>query len=166
MSIVSKITADVKADMENDLDYYKQEALSRVKDRKDQPETIEAMGWAINSELNSIQSELVKESVHTEWVNMFKETIDQANSSFDNEFVMAMVEAIQTSHKTIQSEFFLRMIKVFDIISKSDDVYFDPRNEWTKEMCKRFSFAVSHAEEVDRLRNMTENELYNFRMGR
>lgn len=166
MSIVSKITADVKAAMENDLDYFKRIALSRVKDRKDQPESDKEMEWAINSELNSIQSELVKERVHTEWVNMFKETIDQANSSLDHELVVAMVEAIHTSHRTIQSEFFLRMIKVFDVISKSDDVYFDPRNEWTKEMCKRFSFAVSHAGEIDRLQNMTEDELFKFRMGR
>lgn len=123
------------------------------------------MEWAIDSELNSIQSELVKQQVHEEWVNMFKETIDQANSSFDNEFVMSMVEAIQTSHRTIQSEFFLRLIKVFGEISKSDDSRFDARNEWTKEMCKRFSFCVSHVGEIDRLRNMTEDELHKFRNG-
>jgi Glu-tRNA(Gln) amidotransferase subunit E-like FAD-binding protein len=151
--------------MKNDQEWYKQEALFRVKDRKDQPESDKEMEWAIDSELNSIQSELVKQQVHEEWVNMFKETIDQANSSFDNEFVMSMVEAIQTSHRTIQSEFFLRLIKVFGEISKSDDSRFDARNEWTKEMCKRFSFCVSHVGEIDRLRNMTEDELHKFRNG-
>ena len=166
MSIVMKITEEIKSEMKTDQEWYKQEALDRVKEREEQPETVEAMGWAIASELNSIQTELVKESVHNEWVKMFKETIDQANSSFENEFVMAMVEAIHTSHRTIQSEFFLRLIKVFGEISKSDDSRFDARNEWTKEMCKRFSFCVSHVGEIDRLRNMTEDELFKFRMGR
>ena len=166
MSIVMKITEEIKSEMKTDQEWYKQEALDRVKEREEQPETVEAMGWAIASELNSIQTELVKESVHNEWVKMFKETIDQANSSFEQEFVAAMVEAIHTSHRTIQSEFFLRLIKVFGEISKSDDSRFDARNEWTKEMCKRFSFCVSHVGEIDRLRNMTEDELFKFRMGR
>ena len=166
MSIVVKITEEIKSEMANFVDEYKQAALDRVKERKEQPETVEEMEWAINSELNSIQTELVKERVHNEWVEMFTKTIDQANSSFENEFVLAMVEAILTNHRTIQSEFFLRLIKVFDEISKSDDSRFDARNEWTKEMCKRFSFCVSHAGEIDRLRNMTEDELFKFRMGR
>ena len=166
MSIVMKITEEIKSEMANFVDLYKQEAIDRVKERKEQPETVEAMGWAINSELNTIQTELVKERVHNEWVEMFTKTIDQANSSFDNEFVMAMVEAILTNHRTIQSEFFLRLIAVFGEISKSDDFRFDARNEWIKEMCNRFSFCVSHAGEIDRLRNMTEDELYKFRMGR
>lgn len=166
MSIVMKITEEIKSEMKTDQEWYKQEALDRVKEREEQPETVEAMGWAIASELNSIQTELVKESVHNEWVKMFKETIDQANSSFEQEFVAAMVEAIHTNHRTIQSEFFLRLIKVFGEISKSDDSRFDARNEWTKEMCKRFSFCVSHVGEIDRLRNMTEDDLFKFRMGR
>ena len=166
MSIVLKITNEIKSEMKTDQEWYKQEALDRVKERKEQPETVEEMGWAINSELNSIQSELVKERVHEEWLKMFKETIDQANTSFENEFVLAMVEAIQTNHRTIQSEFFLRLIKVFGEISKSDDSRFDARNEWIKEMCNRFSFCVSHAGEIDRLRNMTEDELFKFRMKR
>jgi len=161
-----KITEEIKSEMANFVDLYKQEAFNRVKDRKDQPESDKEMEWAIDSELNTIQTELVKERVNNEWVNMFKETIDQANSSFEQEFVAAMVEAILTNHRTIQSEFFLRLIKVFDEISKSDDSRFDARNEWTKEMCKRFSFCVSHVGEIDRLRNMTEDELFKFRMGR
>ena len=165
-SIVMKITEEIKSEMANFADLYKQEALNRVKERKEQPETVEAMGWAIDSELNSIQTELVKERVNNEWVEMFTKTIDQANSSYEQEFVAAMVESILTNHRTIQSEFFLRLIKVFDEISKSDDSRFDARNEWTKEMCKRFSFCVSHVGEIDRLRNMTEDELFKFRMGR
>ena len=166
MSIVIKITEEIKSEMAQFADEYKQAAQDRVKERKEQPETVEEMGWAINSELNSIQTELVKERVHNEWVEMFTKTIDQANSSYDNEFVLAMVEAILTSHRTIQSEFFLRLIKVFDEISKSDDSRFDARNEWTRDMCRRFSFCVSHAEEIDRLRNMTDYELFKFRMER
>lgn len=166
MSIVTKITEEVKATMNKYAEQFKQDAIKRVEARAEQPANEMERGWAIDSEWNSIQSELVKEAVHEAWVEMFKQTIDQANSSYDREFEAAMLEAIQTTHRTIQSEFWLRMLKVIDAVAKADSCYFDPRNAWTKEVCERMIFSYTHSVEVDILRNMTTEDLYRFRLGK
>ena len=164
MSIVTKITEEVKATMNKYAEQFKQDAIKRVEARAEQPANEMERGWAIDSEWNSIQSELVKEAVHEAWVEMFKQTIDQANSSYDREFEAAMLEAIQTTHRHIQGEFWLRMLKVMEAVSKADDCQFDPRNAWTKDFLARMIFAYANSIEVDILRGMTEKELWEFRV--
>lgn len=164
MSIVNTITDQVKSDMNKYAEQFKQDAIKRVDAREVPPANEMERGWAIDSEWNSIQSELVKEAVHEAWVEMFKQTIDQATSSYDREFEAAMLEAIQTTHRHIQSEFWLRMLKVMESVATADDCYFDPRNAWTKDFLARMIFAYKNSTEVDILRCMTEKELWEFRI--
>ena len=166
MSIANKITEEVKAEMAQHSEIYNDRAIKRVNARLEPPANEQEFGWAVAAELNAIQSEMVKDVLNNDWVDMFRETIDQANSSYEPEFVAAMVAAIQTSHKTTQSEFWLRMLKVIDAVAKADSCYFDPRNAWTKEVCERMTFSYTHSVEVDILRNMTTEDLYRFRLGK
>lgn len=166
MSIVTKITEEVKAEMAQNSEIYNDHAIKRVNARLEPPANEQEFGWAVAAELNTIQTEKVKDALNNDWVEMFRETIDQANSSYEQEFVAAMVTAIQTSHKTTQSEFWLRMLKVIDAVAKADSCHFDPRNAWTKEVCERMIFSYTHSVEVDILRNMTVEDLYRFRLGK
>lgn len=164
MSIVDKITDQVKSDMNKYAEQFKQDAIKRVDAREVPPANEMERDWAIDSEWNSIQSEMVREQVKEEWVKQFQFTIDQANSSFDELFVESMVTAIQTTHRHIQSEFWLRMLKVMESVATADDCYFDPRNAWTKDFLTRMIFAYKNSTEVDILRCMTEKELWEFRI--
>ena len=166
MSIANKITEEVKAEMAQNSEIYNDHAIKRVNARLEPPANEQEFGWAVAAELGAIQTEMVKSALSISWTDMFRETIDQANSSYEPEFVAAMVAAIQTSHKTTQSYFWLRMLKVIDAVAKADSCHFDPRNAWTKEVCERMIFSYTHSVEVDILRNMTTEDLYRFRLGK
>lgn len=163
MSIVAAVTDTVKALMAKHKESFERDAMDRVNARKEPPANEQEMKWALESEYNTIQSNLVQEQVLDKWTGMAKELIEQANSSYDELFVQAMVDAMKLTHKTIQSEFWLRMIKVMDKNSKLADSHFDPRNAWTKDVLARMIFAHTHSVEVDILRGMSENELWEFR---
>ena len=163
MSKVTEISATVEAFMGKHKDSFLDDAKKRALARTNPPANDQELEWATQSEYSSIKSELVEEQVKDTWIAMFKETIEQANSSFDDLFVAAMLEAIQTSHRRIQSEFWLRMLKVMEKVSTAGNRHFDPRNEWTKDFLARMIFSYTHSTEVDILRNMSEDELFNFR---
>jgi hypothetical protein len=166
MSIAYKITEEVKDEMAQHSKIYTDHAIKRVNARVEPPANEQEFAWAVAAELGAIQAENVKRALSISWTDMFRETIEQANSSYDREFEAAMLEAIQTTHRTIQSEFWLRMLKVIDAVAKADSCYFDPRNAWTKEVCERMIFSYTHSVEVDILRNMTTEDLYRFRLGK
>ena len=163
MSIVHSIEAKIQ----NRIDLYKDRfigmATERANKRTTPPKNELELDLAITSELNSIKHELAMEELNEAWTKMFAETIDQANSSLDKEFVTAFVSAIRVTHGTIQGEFWMRMIKVMETISNSGNEFFDGRNYWTKDLLARMIFSYTHSAEVDVLRKMTEDQLYNFR---
>lgn len=99
-----------------------------------------------------------------QWIEIFKQTIDHANTRYDAEFVDSMIDAINTSTSTTQSEFWLRMLSVMDRIAKQDSCYFDSRNAWVKETMDRIIWANSHQSEIDAVRRMEDSQLRRLRL--
>ena len=164
MSMVNQVVESVKRDMEKYAVQYRMDAKKRAEARDVPPATEQEMGWAIDSEYNSIQSELVTEEVKEKWTGLFTTAIDQANSSYDTLFVESMVAALQHTHKAIQSEFWLRMLSVMAEVSGMDACQFDPRNMWVKDVLSRMLWAKDHPSEMDAVTRMDENQLRKLRL--
>lgn len=160
MSKVPEIERYVTDLMARNHDGIREQAILNINQREETPDDME---MAIRGELQSIRMGLIKDKVIETWTEMFKETIDQANSSHNDLFVKAMLAALFTTHKTIQSEFWLNMFKVMETIAKAENHNFDLRNEWTKKALDRLIYAHSHSAEVDALRAMSPEALWEFR---
>lgn len=78
--------------------------------------------------------------------------IDVCNSTLGKApFVNGMIEGINSKHRYLQGEFWNLMTKVIDQYSKQDNNYFDDRNEWARDMCKRITFAVNNPHKIEHL---------------
>ena len=164
MSIVNSVVESVKKHMDAFATIFQMEARNRAEARDVPPANEQEMGWAIHSEWGTIQTELVMTEVKDKWIDMFKTTIDQANSSYDQLFIESMVAALQAIHPTIQSDFWLRMLKVMEVVASADPNGFDARNAWCRDVLGRMVWAKNHPDEIDALQRMPEDQLRKLRM--
>jgi len=72
-------------------------------------------------------------------------------TGLDDVIKRAMLRTINTTHRYTQGEFWTMMMKIMDAYGEQEERYFDARNEWCKNACKRMGIAGRYPELDDKL---------------